>query len=143
MKNKALKLLAAIAGLYHVLLGAAALILPTDTSVKVIDAVLGLTPVVNEQFSLIVKYTGAYVLVFGLLLLIFAYNPIKYRILALPILVLFGVRLLNRILLFNAVSSLYEMSVARGIFSTTAIALFFFGILITMPRSKAQADECR
>jgi hypothetical protein len=134
MKNNIFKILAGVVGIYHVILGLSALLLPAESMTKITGAILGVVPVADEQFLLVAKFAGVYVLVFGLFTLMLASNPVKHRSLAYPILALFGIRLVNKVLLFGSIAVMYEISTARNIISVLLVALFFFGLLLTMPK---------
>ncbi|MBP9749175.1 MAG: hypothetical protein KBD21_00320 [Candidatus Pacebacteria bacterium] len=133
MKNNIFKLLAGVVGIYHVILGVSALVLPTDVMTKVVSTILGVVPVADEQFLLIAKYTGAYVFIFGILALLLASNPHKHRSLIYPILFLFGIRMIDRVLFFGSIAAI-STSTAQIWFGTISIAFFFFGLLLTIPK---------
>jgi len=134
MKNRIFKILAGIVGVYHIMLGVSALVLPAELMTKVIGAALGVVPVIDEQFLITAKFAGVYVLVFGLFSLMLASNPLKHRSLVYPILTLFGIRFINKILLFGSIAAMYDISTTRNVISVLLVALFFFGLLLTMPK---------
>ena len=138
MKDKLFKIFTGIAGVYHIILGVAGLILPADMFVKVSSLILGFSPNVDNQFQFIVKFSSAYILVFGIMLLLLAANPIKNRALVIPALVLFGIRLINKIVFFSSIASSFEIANSRNIFSIVAILFFFLGILLTMPKKESE-----
>jgi len=137
MKNNVFKLVTGIAGAYHVLLAAIALLFPIEVTSKVFTLALGVNIAPNPQLEFIGKYVGVYLLAFGLMLLILAYNPVKYRSFAYPALALFGIRFLNRIFFFSALSSTFGMTVSRNLIGSALIFLFFIGILLTLPKKQA------
>lgn len=136
MKANIFKLFTGIAGIYHLFLGLSGLLLPTELFVNVSGFVLGIRPEVNEKFQLITKFTSAYVLVFGILLFILAVNPIKYRVLAIPALCLFGVRLINKLVFFGVIGELLGVSTGRNIFATICVFFFFIVILLCLPKAE-------
>jgi len=139
MKNRIFKIVTLVAGAYHVILAVAGLLCPADMAVKVVTMAFGITLELGPQIALILKFASVYMLVFGIMLLILAYNPIKYRAIAIPALVLFGIRLINRIILFSTLTAA-GMSVTRNIIGTAHIFFFFLAILLCLPW-KQTADQ--
>ncbi|MEM6885847.1 MAG: hypothetical protein AAF571_12530, partial [Verrucomicrobiota bacterium] len=126
----------AIVGIYHSLLGLAGLLLPTQMLSQVSKWILGVSPEVTPQFHMIAKFSAAYLLVFGLMALILCKDPVKYRVLAIPVLILFGIRLLNKLIFFTAIGSSFGISAGRNVFAVICVALLFGAILLTLPKKQ-------
>jgi hypothetical protein len=122
-----------IVGIYHVLLGLSGLLLPHELFAKVAALILGVRSDMNTTFQLVAKFASVYVLVFGITALILMINPRKYRVLALPVLVLFGVRLINKTVFYDRIAEVFNVSTAQNIFALGCLVVFFFGILLTLP----------
>jgi hypothetical protein len=101
---------------------------------KAAEIALGVILEGDSQLMLVARFAAAYMLAFGMMLLFIASNPHKFRLFAFAAVVLFGIRLLNRILLFNLVSSTFGMSAARNVMGTAIIFVFFALIFLTMPK---------
>lgn len=127
-----------VIGVYHVLLGLAALLLPTQTFINISGWILGLRPQADAQFQLIASFSAAYIISFGIMMLLLTANPVKFRILAIPALTLFGIRFINKVVLFNTIGDQFNVSPGRNIFATACIAVLFFGILFTLPKEHDQ-----
>lgn len=136
MKMTLFKAFAGVAGLYHILLGLCGLLMPLEMFANVSQLVLGLRPEVDPQFQMAAKFASTYVLVFGVMLLILFKDPLKYRVLAVPVLTLFGVRLLNKLVFFGAIGESFEVPFGRNVFAVVCVAVFFFGILLTLPKAE-------
>lgn len=134
MKQRAFKFFAIIVGLYHIILGVAALLLPQGVLSAMILLFLGFSPTVNEEFLLISKFTGVYVLAFGAFVLLIARDPERYALLITPVLLLFAVRLINKIVLFDEIGAALDVPTARNLLAVAFVAIFFFGMLFTAPR---------
>jgi len=130
------KCLTGIAAVYHLALGLAGLLLPIDAFTGISELILGLRPEVDPQFELTAKFAAAYVLAFGVMLSLLCLNPRKYRLLAIPTLTLFGVRLINKLMFFGTIGESFDVPVARSVFAVASIAVLFFGILLTMPKGR-------
>ena len=133
MKEKLFRLVTGIAGVYHVLLAVAGFLLPEDAVENVIQMVFGVTLAIDPVLGLIVKFTSVYMLAFGVMLLLLATNPAKYRAFALPALILFGLRFLNRLIFFGTMTSA-GMTASRNIVGTGLILFFFVAILVLLPK---------
>ena len=137
MNNRIFSIVTGIAGAYHILLAVAGFLLPRTLVEKVISTAFGVVLEVDPQLSLIVKFVSVYMLAFGVMLLILASNPVKYRVFAIPALVLFGLRFVNRLLFFNALTAL-GMPVSRNVVGTVLILLFFVAILVFLPKKQVE-----
>ena len=137
MKNSIFKLVTWIAGLYHVILAAIALLLPIEVTSKAFTMALGVNLAVTPQLEFIGKYVGVYMLAFGIMLIMIALNPVRYRSLAYVAVALFGIRFLNRIIFFGALTSTLGMTMTRNIIGSALVFIFFIGILFTMPKKQS------
>lgn len=136
MKMMLFKVLTAVAGFYHILIGISGLILPQELFMKIASLVLGIHSEMEISLQMAAKFASVYVLVFGIMLLIWMKHPQKYRILAIPVLTLFGLRLINKIVFFESIAESFNTPVAQNYFAVGSIALFFFGILLTLPKKE-------
>ena len=139
MKRNIFKAATAVAGVYHIILAVIGLLFSAEMTTKASQIALGVVLKVDPQMMFVAKFAAAYMLAFGIMLLVLAYNPVKYSLLAVPAAVLFGVRFLNRIFLFNAVSSTLGMSWTRNFIGSAVIFLFFALIYFTRPTAKEAA----
>jgi len=136
MKLQLFRILTGVVALYHIVLGLAGLLLPVDAFADVSGFILGLRPEVDAQFELTAKFAAAYALAFGALAGCLCLHPVRLRMLALPVLVLFGVRLINKLVFFGTIASSFDVPFARNLFATLSVAVLFFGILLTLPKAK-------
>ncbi len=132
------RILTGIAAVYHLLLAIAGLLFPPATLARVIELVMGVAPALDGDMLLAIKFASAYVLAFGIGLALLSWKPVHYRPLLPCVLVLFGVRLINRIVVFSTLAEQYEVSFARNAFGVVALLVLFTGILLTSGK-KARA----
>ncbi len=133
MKIRTFKLFASVVGIYHIILGIAALVFPVATMGSTVKLFLGFSPTMTDQFVLVSKFTGVYVLAFGLMVSLIARDPEKYSVFITPVLVLFAIRLANKLIFFNQIGVELGVSTARNILAVVFVAVFFFGMLLTAP----------
>ncbi|MBT3570172.1 MAG: hypothetical protein HN494_15065 [Opitutae bacterium] len=137
MKERIFKIITIVVGIYHVTLGALGLILPLENVVSVVKAMKGYNLEVTSQLLPILKFTSAYLLTFGAMMLLLSSNPQKYRLFSLPALVLFGTSFLNNIWLFNEIAP--HRSENTTVVTLTFILFFFLSILFTMPKKQTES----
>ena len=137
MKERIFKIITIVVGIYHVTLGALGLILPLENVVSVVKAMKGYNLEVTSQLLPILKFTSAYLIAFGGMMLLLSTNPQKYRQFALPALVLFGTSFLNNIWLFNEIAP--HRSENTTVVTLTFILFFFLSILFTMPKKQTES----
>jgi hypothetical protein len=140
MKQNLFKAVTAIAGIYHIALALVGLFLSAEMAGHVSRLALGVVLKPDSQLLLVTRFTAAYMLAFGIMLLVVAMNPRKYRIFALAAVALFGIRFLNRVFLFNLISTTFEMSSTRNVIGTAVIFIFLALIFITMPKKTESAE---
>lgn len=137
MKNTLFKVVTGIAGVYHVLLAVTGLLFPVEITSKAFTFALGVNIVATPQLEFIGKFVAVYMLAFGLMLIILACNPVKYRAFAYPALILFGIRFISRVFYFSALTSVLGMTLSRNITGSALILIFFLGIWMTMPKNQS------
>jgi hypothetical protein len=93
---------------------------------------------VTSQLQLILKFTSAYLLAFGGMMLLLCSNPQKYRLFALPALAVFGIRFVINILFLDSIAP-NRTSESINVLSLGLLLFFFLSILFTMP--KKQTDS--
>jgi hypothetical protein len=138
MKDRIFKIVTGVVGIYNVALGGLALILPIENVVSLVEAMKGYSLEVTSQLQLILKFTSAYLLAFGGMMLLLCSNPQKYRLFALPALAVFGIRFVINILFLDSIAP-NRTSESINVLSLGLLLFFFLSILFTMP--KKQTDS--
>ena len=136
MKERIFKIIAGVVGVYHVTLGALGLILPIENVISVVEVMKGYTLEKSSQLLPILKFTSSYLLAFGVMMLLLSRNPQKYRVFALPALILFGTSFLNNILMLDE-NAPHRSGSITGV-TLTLILFFFLSILFTMPKRRTK-----
>lgn len=133
MRERTFKVLANVVGIYHVLLGVVALVLPAGAMSSTVRLFLGFVPSVTDQFVLVSRFTGVYVLAFGIVALLIARDPKRHALFITPVLLLFAIRLINKVIFFNEIGRELDVPAARNVLAVALVAVFFFGLLFTAP----------
>lgn len=125
MKEIVFRLTAGIAAVYHLALGGALLVLPADALNKVAEVFLGVGIEFDARLSMIGKFASAYILVFGVMLALLCWRPMQLRVLVIPALVLFGIRLANKMVLMTSIEGTFGVDRGRSLFALASLALIF------------------
>ena len=130
---KPIKVLAGFIGIYHIILGLIGSIsgeLGAQAARAIFDARVDITP----QFSYLVKYLGAYTIAFGVMMLLVAWNPVKYRLFIYVGILLIAVRITQRLIFASQLESAFGISWGRNLLNTTIIALLALGLYLFRPK---------
>ena len=138
MKERIFKIVTGVVGVYNVALGGLVLILPVETVVSVVEAMKGYSLEVTSQLPLIIKFTSAYLLAFGIMMLLLSSNPRKYRVFALPALAVFGTRFVINVLFLDSIAP-DRTGGSINVLSLGLLLFFFFSILLTMPKNRTES----
>ncbi len=133
MKNRLFRITAGVAAVYHLILGAGLLVLPTDAMGGIIRVFLGFGLEVSPELSMIGKFAAAYLLAFGVMLGLLSIHPRRLQVLVIPALVLFGIRLANKLVFLTTIEEAFGVSRGRSIFAVASLALIFGIMAWTRP----------
>ncbi len=117
--------------MYHFILGLVAFFGSSDVISSVVATVYGVSPTMDAQFLYMVKFIGAYMLVFAITTALLAYKPIQYRKFVWVPISLFAIRIIERIFFFSLLSGAYGITFAQDLrvilpIGVLAIALYYF-----------------
>jgi len=128
------RMLAGFVGVYHIMLGLL-LLFSGEMAINAAKSMAGMTIIGSPQFGVIGEILACYFIAFGLMMGLAAWNPIKNRSLISVGLVLFVLRLLQRLIFAEKTMEVFQMSSARYwsffvILLAISIILGFFRIMI-------------
>jgi hypothetical protein len=136
MKTKLLlcRVVAGFVGIYHIMLGIL-LIFSGEMAINAAKSFAGMTIIASPQFGVIGEILACYFIAFGLMMGLAAWNPIKNRSLITVGLVLFVLRLLQRLIFAEKAIEVFQMSSTRywGFFVillVISLILGFFRVMI-------------
>jgi len=127
-------MLAGFVGLYHIMLGFL-LLFSGEMAIKAAKSMAGMTIVASPQFGVIGEILACYFIAFGLMMGLAAWNPIKNRSLITIGLVLFVLRLLQRLVFADKTMEVFQIPSTRYwaafvIVLIISVILGFFRIMI-------------
>ena len=125
MKTRLFRVTTALAAVYHFLLGMALLVLPAGAVGQVTRMFLGIELEFDAQLSLIGKFASSYILAFGIMLGLLCWSPVRLRALVVPALVLFGLRLVNKLVFLTTIEEAFGVARGRSLFALCSLAVIF------------------
>ena len=135
VKTILFRLTAGIAGVYHLLLGAAFLVLPAEKLSGTAKGFLGVGIEFDAKLAMVGKFASAYILAFGVMLMLLCWKPVKLRALVIPVLLLFGVRLVNKLVFLTSIEGTFGVDRGRSLFAIASLALIFAVMAWARPAS--------
>lgn len=122
-----LKIILFIIGIYHIGLGIITFI-PGEPAAFLAKNFFGMTFIVNTQILYIAKLLGIYAVAFGIMILVVMKDPRKYQILLNIAILVYTLRIINRIIFASEIQSAFQVSMLSMIIEI--ILLLFFGSAI-------------
>ncbi|MDP2629829.1 MAG: hypothetical protein Q8P56_00285 [Candidatus Uhrbacteria bacterium] len=125
------KALAWFVSIYHFVLGILAILAPASVVVPIVNTIYGVNPNIDAKFLYMVKFIGAYMIMFAVTAAILAYKPVEYRKLVWVLIGFFMIRILERLFFFGLLSEAFNVSFAQDLrvmipIAILAIALYYF-----------------
>ena len=132
----ALRSVLAMISIYHVVLGLAAFV-SDDMAVTLARSIFGLNLEMTPQLSYIVQLLGVYAIVFGLITGLAAADPLRYPVMLNVIVVLYALRVLNKILSMGEFEEAFAASMTRVWTDVLLLAAFGIAVLLLRPKRGA------
>ena len=129
MKTAQKYILYAIA-LYHVFLGIMAFISGSLTY-KIAESIFGMQLMENHQMAYLGKLLGIYALIFGVFVFYVALDTKKYQKLIKVILLLYVLRILNRVIFLSLAKEAFSVSTSRIWIDAGLLLAFGAGLYVT------------
>jgi hypothetical protein len=116
-----------VISIYHVLVGALPF-LPSHFAAWIVKSVFGMTVLVSDQLHYVAKLMGIYMIVFGVFAGIAARDPARHRDVIDVGMLLYALRLINRLVFASQVRTAFEVPPV-WMWIEVALLLFFGGAL--------------
>ncbi len=128
------RILAGFVGVYHIMLGLL-MLFSGEMAIKAAKSMAGMTIIGSPALGIMGEILACYIIAFGLMMGLAAWNPIKNRSLITIGLVLFVLRLLQRIVFADKTMEVFQISSTRYwaafvIVLIISVILGFFRIMI-------------
>lgn len=132
-KGKVFAFLAWFVGIYHLLLGLAGIFGSQQFLEPIIKTVYGVDPTFNAQFEYLVKFIAVYFIAFGLMMVFVAMNPKQYAKFAWVAVVLFAIRIVQRLVFYNLLNEAFHISFVRNLEVLVPIAVIMVCLIAFHP----------
>lgn len=119
----ALRVLLWVIGLYHVVCGLLANLMP-DRIPALAQMLAGMKVTASPDFLYLAKPFGVYVIAFGIMMIVAAWNPVKNRALISIGILLFALRIFQRLTTMTEVETLFGVTPARSLATIGIVACF-------------------
>ena len=132
-----LKIVLWVVAVYHLAFGA---VLLTGFNVESLARLaLGTEVEVNDQVDYMLKPLGIYTMVFGVLALLTALNPLRHRPMLIGIMSLYVLRLLNHLMQMDTLHEVFKVPTSTSYRSIGILAVVIILLAIFWPRKEQPA----
>ena len=135
MKSKVFKIVTWIGSIYHILLGLIGTFASSDTIYSIVNSVYGVNPTQGAEFIVFAKFISVYMIAFGIMLGILAYNPTRYKILVWPAVILFGIRIVERTVFFGLIAEAFQITTPQNMKTVVTITIMALLLLLLRPKT--------
>jgi hypothetical protein len=139
-KRLALQLVLWSICIYHIVLGACGF-LSEDLAVRLADLLYGMKVDPTPQLSYMVKLLGIYAVLFGLLVATAALAPERHSTLLNLIIVLYGLRILNRMVYSRLYAQAFAVTPTRFWVETALLLAFGLAVALLKPRTATDGGQ--
>jgi hypothetical protein len=132
-RNTGIKVLAGFMGIYHILMGVFG-IASGSLAAWAARALWHANVNVDLQFTYLAKFLGAYVIGFGVMMLLIAKDPVRYGALVYPAVVVAVLRIAERLIFASELKSAFGIGMDRTIGTIIVVGALNLGLLLLKPR---------
>ena len=108
------KVVAWYISIYHAVLALIGTFAGPETVGAIAARVYGITPYITAQFAVTAKFASAYMLAFAVMMGLVAYSPEKYRVFIYPAIVLFLLRIFDRIVYAGQINEAFGTTMSQN-----------------------------
>lgn len=133
---KIFRFLAGFAGVYHCILGLLGTFASAEFIAKTVSTVYGVAPRVDLQFLSSARFASAYLLAFGVMMLLVAWKPREHHMFVWAAVVLFAIRVFDRLVYFNVLQDAYGITMAQNLRVLIPVAIILVGLIVFRPKTQ-------
>ncbi len=136
MKNNLIfKIVAWFTGGYQLALGITGVLASKELAVSVIYMAFGATIEMTPQIFYLVKFCSAYIVAFGVAMILLATNPIKYKSIMWVAITLFSIRIIERLIFTDLLNSSFGISLTTEIITSGILIVIIALLLYFQPKN--------
>jgi len=128
-----IKVLAGFMGIYHILMGVFG-IASGSLAAWAARALWHANVNADVQFTYLAKFLGAYVIGFGVMMLLIAKDPVRYGALVYPAVVVAVLRIAERLVFASELKSAFGIGMDRTVGTIIVVGALNLGLLLLKPR---------
>jgi hypothetical protein len=132
-RDVALKLVLWGIALYHVVLGGGAF-LSGPLAQQIAHSIFGIELTLDPAMAFVVKVLGVYALTFGVVTLVAARDPVRYRVLLDVIVVLYVLRIVNKLAFKSQYVAGLHIAPTRVWIESAMLTAFALAVFVLRPR---------
>jgi hypothetical protein len=129
------KALAWFVSIYHFILGTLAILAPASLVLPIVNTIYGINPNIDAQFLYMIKFIGAYMIMFAVVTAILAYKPVEHRKLVWIPIGLFVIRIIERFFFFGLLSEAFNITFTQDLRVMIPIIILTIALYYFRPRS--------
>ncbi len=132
------RFVAGFASIYHLLLGLVATFASAGFVISIASSVYGITINIDPNiFISLARFVGSYMIAFGLMMGLVALKPTLYRNFAWVAVILFALRLFDRLVFFDTLEKALNITWASSIPTIVVVTLMAVSLIIFMPKKQS------
>jgi hypothetical protein len=136
MKNNLIfKIVAWFTGGYQLALGITGVFASKELAASVIYKAFGATVEMTPQVFYLVKFCSAYVVAFGVAMILLATNPVKYKSIMWVAITLFSIRIIERLIFTELLNSSFGIPLATELTTSGILVVIIALLLIFQPKN--------
>lgn len=130
------KIVAWFGAIYHIILGLIGTFAPNNIVISVAEATYRVAITSSSQFFYLAKFLSAYMIAFGFMLALLAYNPKKFRIFIWPAVALFAIRIFDRLVFFKLLNEALGSTMGGNLITVAVAAIMGLLLILLRPAEK-------
>jgi len=139
-RHTGIKILAGFMGVYHILMGVLG-IASGSLAAWGAHALWHASVTVDPQFTYLAKFLGAYVVAFGIMMLLIAKDPVRYGALVYPAVAVAIIRIGERLVFAGELKAAFGIGMDRTIGTIIVVGGLNLALLLLKPRESGAAGR--
>lgn len=138
MKNRLLKIILAVISIYHIAFGLTAFV-SKNLAARIARDIFHMNLVLTDQLGYIVGLLAIYAIIFGFFTALATFNPAKYSYVIYVGILLYLLRLINRLIYADVVGDAFGVSNLNLWLEIILIIFFMLALFLLRPHQQAKS----
>ena len=141
LKIRLFRIVIGYASIYHILLGLLGTFAGPSIVVGLSSTIFGISPTPDDQFLVTGRFAAAYMLAFGMMLGLLAIDPRKYSMLVWPGVVLFALRIFDRLVYAGQLERAFGTTLGRSLITVAMAVIIIAALVVLRPTGEPSVRE--